>query len=97
LLASDSDAGKLHTRHLQLLALICENGAPLTRLDAAAVLEISPQAITRTADRLIEVGFLTRTDCPDDRRVSEMDATDLGRAVNERVRSYYEHASPIAA
>lgn len=97
LLASDPEAGKLNLRHLQLLALIVEHGQPLSRVDAAAVLECSPGIITRTADRLVEIGFLTRTDSADDRRVSEMEATPLGRAVNERVRSYFEHARPKIA
>lgn len=97
LLASDPEAGKLHTRHLQLLALIVEHGQPLARVDAAAVLECSPGIITRTADRLVEIGFLTRRDSALDRRISELEATALGRAVNERIRKYFEHARPIAA
>jgi DNA-binding MarR family transcriptional regulator len=97
LLAADPAMGKLNPRHLQLLALVCDNGVPLARGDAAAVLEISAPTISRTADRLIEIGLLTRTDSADDRRVSEISATALGRAVNERVRSYFEYAKPIAA
>lgn len=45
---------------------------------------VSQPTATTTVDRLVEAGYITRTPCVNDRRVTRLNLTDKGRDVVER-------------
>lgn len=44
-------------------------------------LDITPAATSQMVDKLVQTGYLTRTEDPDDRRVKVLNLTDKGRAL----------------
>lgn len=46
--------------------------------DLAAQCRYTPSAVTRTADRLVALGFAERISCPSDRRVVYLAVTEAG-------------------
>lgn len=93
LLASDADAQRLHTRHLQILALCCTADAPLSLRGIAAQITLSPSATSRAVDKLVDHGLLTRGDSTDDRRVAVVLPTEPGRQLDARVRAHFAAAT----
>lgn len=91
MLAADSEAGQLHTRHLQVIGLLCAQG-PLSVSAVAALTELDGPTISRLAIILAERGLLTRTEAPQDRRMTLLTATQTGRALDARVRAHFAAA-----
>jgi DNA-binding MarR family transcriptional regulator len=86
LLARDPEAGKLHHRHLQVLAQLCLSRKPLTATQIAAALDVRQPQMSRLLLKLENHGMISRTDprhrpmvfCP----------TASGRALDARVRGH---------
>jgi DNA-binding MarR family transcriptional regulator len=71
----------------QLSALATIVGAGRITLSRLAEAErVQPPSITRVVDRLVTLGFVTRTQSDEDRRVAWVAVTDDGRALVENVR-----------
>ncbi len=76
--------GLLTCRQIRVLAYATVNPGVTTSLHADA-LGISRPAVTRSVDRLVEAGLVTRTGDPDDRRKVKVTATTVGREVIEKI------------
>jgi DNA-binding MarR family transcriptional regulator len=61
-----------------MLRLARSPGHRLRMCDLAAQVALSPSGLTRAVDRLEEAGFVTRVNCPEDRRVAYAALTDEG-------------------
>jgi MarR family transcriptional regulator, 2-MHQ and catechol-resistance regulon repressor len=63
-----------------MLRLARSPGHRLRMCDLAAQVALSPSGLTRAVDRLEEAGFVTREQCPEDRRVAYAGLTESGLA-----------------
>lgn len=73
------DDSKLTTQLFEpLLRLSRTPGGRLRMTDLAAQCRYNASALTRIADRLGELGFAERIDCPSDRRVIHLSITEAG-------------------
>src|SRR4051812_3453569 len=71
----------------QLSALATIVGSERITLSRLAEAErVQPPSITRVVDSLVTLGFVTRTQSDEDRRVAWVAATDDGRALVDNVR-----------
>ncbi len=68
------------------LGLITFRG-PLSLSDLAALEGLNPTMVSRIVGRLDELGLIRRTPNPRDLRSALVEATDDGRAANDRVRA----------
>lgn len=93
LLASDVDAGRLHTQHLRLLAVICAADEPPSLGQVAALAGISSPTASRLIRRLIERGFVLRSLDVDDWRTVSLTPTQAGRALDARVQAHVTTAT----
>jgi DNA-binding MarR family transcriptional regulator len=90
LLAHDPDAGQLHTQHLRMLAMLCNDPQAMTLNDCINRLDLSPSQGSRLAKRLVARRLLRkRRDEPNGRHVLLI-PTAAGRALDERVRGHVE-------
>jgi DNA-binding MarR family transcriptional regulator len=94
LLARDTETRQLHMRHLQVLATVCAHPAPLSIAALATILEVSPSAMSRAVDRLVDRHLLNRTESAEDRRVAVVSPTEAGRALDTRVMQHYAGTAP---
>ena len=92
LLARDEDAGRLNTRHVQLVSEICAH-APISIGELAIKSHLSPSQTSRLVDFLTERGFISRTVNPSNRRISLLEPTPAGRALDSRVRAHFVAAT----
>jgi DNA-binding MarR family transcriptional regulator len=70
----------------QWRALVVVAGRQGTALhEVATALGVHPSTATRTCDRLVGAGLISRNDDPDDRRYLALTATDEGRQLVESV------------
>lgn len=90
LLAHDPDAGRLHVRHLQLLALLCSSGDPVPVHAVAERLGLSQSQTSRVLIKLEDHGLIDRTKLRDDLRLCLAVPTAAGRALDARVRAHVE-------
>lgn len=67
------------TPSLQSALAMIEARGPFTLGELAAVEQVSPPTITRIVDKLEDMGLARREPDPDDRRVSRVTVTDVGR------------------
>lgn len=72
------------TPQLRVLMLIETSGSQ-SLTDVAAELAVHPSNATRTCDRLVRAGYITRAEDPDDRRYARLDLTPRGRELIEHV------------
>lgn len=96
LIAADAEAGKLHPRHLQILAAVCAAPEPMPVSAVAQLLGIDHAGLSRHALRLVGRGLLTRAEDPTDRRSTVLAPTAAGRALDARVQSAYTITAPAA-
>ncbi len=74
------------------------NQAGIDVRSLAAAMGISPSAASQQVDRLVERGFLDRSDDPEDRRRVRLELTDLGRqASGEISRAARGHVASVLA
>jgi DNA-binding MarR family transcriptional regulator len=71
-----------------LFALVDRDGLSSSELAAAA--DLSPATVTPMLDSLVEMGLVTRSRQPHDRRVVTCSLTDLGRARIAERRAIFE-------
>jgi DNA-binding MarR family transcriptional regulator len=76
---------------LRVLVMIASRGA-LNLGAVARGLEIHPSNATRACDRLVAAGLLDRRDDPADRRNLQLQLTDAGRRLVDRVMDRRRHA-----
>lgn len=88
LLAHDPEAGRLNTRHLQLIAALCDARGYMTASEAAAAIRLSPSQTARLIGRLEDRGLVSRWVRFDDQRCHMIAPTRAGRALNDRVRGH---------
>jgi DNA-binding MarR family transcriptional regulator len=69
---------------LRALSLIV-NQRGLSSRELATRLAVGASAITPVVDRLVERGFVRRTDDPHDRRIARLEATDRGTDLLDRM------------
>jgi DNA-binding MarR family transcriptional regulator len=69
---------------LRALSLIV-NQRGLSSRELATRLAVGASAITPVVDRLVERGFVRRTDDPHDRRIARLEATDRGADLLDRM------------
>lgn len=93
LLASDAEAGQLHTQHLRLLALLCAASEPLSLGQVAALAGVSAPTASRLIRRLVERRFVTRATDADNWRTVRLAPTQAGRDLDARVRAHVTTAS----
>jgi DNA-binding MarR family transcriptional regulator len=97
-IAKDADAGKLHIRHLQMvaiLALAAGNRANIGRV--AFSIGLPSSAVTRAADRLVELGLAVRVHSEEDRRQVEIVLTETGLGLDRRVAAAFARTPAVAA
>ncbi|MDP2211578.1 MAG: MarR family transcriptional regulator [Candidatus Aquicultor sp.] len=70
--------------HHALRILSANEGCDISTF--AANVGVRQPTATVTVDRLVEAGFVTRTPCVNDRRVTRLHLTDAGRDIVERSR-----------
>lgn len=70
----------LRPKHAGLLALLA-SGGPLSQAEAAEVMGVAPSLMVNLADRLQELGAVTRERDPGDRRRQVLAITADGRAL----------------
>lgn len=75
---------RVTTPQLRVLMLI-ETSGPQSLTNVAAELAVHPSNATRTCDKLVRAGYITRSDDPDDRRYARLDLTGPGRELIEHV------------
>ena len=75
---------RVTTPQLRVLMLI-ETSGPRSLTDVAAGLAVHPSNATRTCDKLVRAGYITRAEDPDDRRYALLDLTGPGRDLIEHV------------
>lgn len=100
----DAGQGKVNLAQFRALRVLDERG-PCTSGALATALQLHPSTVTRLGDRLLAVGYLTRTVKPDNRREVELDITRAGRQVVDAVLTFrlreleavVAHMSPAAA
>jgi DNA-binding MarR family transcriptional regulator len=92
LLAHDEEAGALHMRDLQVIALLVSHRTPLSVGAIATLLSISSSHVSRVTDKLVGRGLLGRVASPTDRRIALVEPTEAGRALDDRVRAHF-HAT----
>jgi DNA-binding MarR family transcriptional regulator len=68
------------------LGLITFRG-PLSLSELAGLEGLNPTMVSRIVGRLDELGLIRRTQNPNDLRSALVEATDTGRAANERIRA----------
>jgi DNA-binding MarR family transcriptional regulator len=94
LLAADSDARNLHTRDLQLLALIVSEATPISVGQAATSLGIASSHCSRVADKLVQRGLIVRSEKHSDRRIMQLAPSKTGRMLDARVRDHFRASTP---
>jgi DNA-binding MarR family transcriptional regulator len=94
LLAHDEEAGLLHMRDLQIIALLVAHNVPLAVGAVATLLSISSSHVSRVTDKLVGRGLLMRAASLNDRRIALLEPTAAGRALDERVRAHFRSATP---
>lgn len=99
LLAHDAQAGRLNMRDLQVLALLAQNDEAVGLAEMAVTLSVSPAVASRIATKLVDRGLIIRFDNPTNRRASLLEPTPAGRALDAKVRAYYESSAkqPVSA
>ncbi|MGN7797538.1 MarR family winged helix-turn-helix transcriptional regulator [Leifsonia sp. 22587] len=65
--------------------------------DLARMAQVEPQTMSRTVDRLVREGLVTRTPDPGDRRRHVLAITDAGRSAFEGVRGLEDDVFPAVA
>ena len=93
LLARDHDAGQLHTRHVQIVCLLCAQGGPLSVGAIAALSGISTSQVSRITDRLAERGLVSKRRDEIKGQTVVIAPTATGRALDERVRASFRAAT----
>jgi DNA-binding MarR family transcriptional regulator len=93
LLASDVEAGQLHTQHLRLLALLCASDRPLSLGQVAAMAGVSAPTASRLIRRLVDREFVSRSTDADNWRTVALTPTQAGRDLDARVRAHVTTAS----
>lgn len=61
----------------------------LTHGELAARLYVQPATVSKMIQRMEKTGFVARRDDPEDQRVSRVYLTDVGRAIQERVKQVW--------
>jgi DNA-binding MarR family transcriptional regulator len=70
---------------LKCLGLLSEAGTPMPLGDIAHELALSPAAVSRAVDGLVQRGELTRAEDPSDRRSKIVSLSPRGRSTYERI------------
>lgn len=76
--------GISRAEHHALRILSANEGCDISTF--AAAVGVSQPTATVTIDRLVEAGYVTRTPCTTDRRVTRLHLTDKGRDIVDRSR-----------
>lgn len=74
--------GISRAEHQALRILSAHEGCDISTF--AGNIGVSQPTTTVTVDRLVDAGFITRTQCTNDRRVARLHLTDKGRDIVER-------------
>lgn len=74
--------GISRAEHHALRILSANEGCDISTF--AANVGVSQPTATTTVDRLVEAGYITRTPCTNDRRVTRLHLTDRGHDIVER-------------
>ena len=90
LLAQDQEAGRLSTRHLQMLALLCASDRPLRIGEIGLRLGLDAPATSRSVYRLAELGLAELDRSDEDRRIWFATPSKEGLALDARVRAHIE-------
>lgn len=75
---------RVNTPQLRVLMMI-ETAGPQSLTDVAAELAVHPSNATRTCDKLVRAGYVSRTEDPEDRRYARLNLTPRGRELVEHV------------
>lgn len=69
------------------LLLLNDASEPLTQVQLARALGLEAPTVVRLLDRLVEKGWVTRRNCPHDRRAYRVELTPSARALCARIES----------
>jgi DNA-binding MarR family transcriptional regulator len=72
---------------LRVLGILASRAAGISGRELAALLNVSPSAITPLVDRLVDHGFARREEDHLDRRVTRLYATDHGHRLLEHLQA----------
>lgn len=89
MLARDRDTAQLHIRDLQVIAFLVSQGIPVSVGVVAAQLGLSSPSVSRIAVKLASLKLITRAEHPDDLRITLLEPTLAGRALDDRVRANF--------
>jgi DNA-binding MarR family transcriptional regulator len=83
--------------HVGILGVLRRSGG-LSQQDLAAILHMHPSSLVAIIDELEERGLVKRLDCPDDRRIYQLQLTDKGQAILGDIgRIGHEHNKSLCA
>lgn len=82
---------RVTTPQLRVLMLV-EMSGPQSLTDVATELGVHASNATRTCDKLVRAGLITRSEDPNDRRYARIDLTGSGRGLVEHVLGRRRHA-----
>lgn len=88
MLATDQTTRELSPRHLQLLAILCQQDHPISVGQLAILAPLSPSATSRAVRRLGEFKLIDRIDVAEDWRIVNVTATPAGHALDARVLAF---------
>lgn len=91
----ERDLGQSGLAFQVLVRLARSAGERLRMTDLAAQTGLTPGGLTRTIDRLVEAGLVTRAACPGDRRVVYAELTSAGH--HQCLQLLARHERDIAA
>jgi DNA-binding MarR family transcriptional regulator len=97
-IAKDTEAGQLHIRHLQMVAMLA--GATGFRANVGRVaftIGLPSSTVTRAADRLVELGLAVRVHSETDRRNVEIVLTETGLGLDRRVAAALAGVPAVSA
>jgi len=84
--ARDDDGQDRTPVQIATMIVVDKSEAPISIGAVAHALDCNKPRITRSVDVLVELGWMTRADNPDDRRRCDLRLTDAGREVLARLR-----------
>ena len=83
--------------HVGVLGVLRKSGG-LSQQDLATILHTHPSGLVAIIDELEERGLVKRLDCPDDRRIYQLQLTDKGQTILGDIgRIGHEHNKSLCA
>lgn len=86
-----SDMGVHHSQHRTLMELIKRQDQALSQRELAAIMGVSPAAVTTILKKLEKEGYVSRSATDEDNRKNEIRITERGRSAVMESRAVFEN------